>query len=192
MCKIVHKNPVTLLKHFGYNIFAKIVIFLGVMPELFAVNCIVFGMAAYFSAVVKSPITGSILIMEMTGSFEHMLALIIVSMTAYLVADLTGGEPVYDMLLARSLAVRQKIASRIRHRRILIELSVGVNSALADATIAEISWPSEAVIVNVRRGSEELAPKDDLRLQSGDALFVLTDTGDTAALQALAAEHPDQ
>lgn len=184
--------PMLVLGSVGGAIFAKIVIFLGVMPELFAVNCIVFGMAAYFSAVVKSPITGSILIMEMTGSFEHMLALIIVSMTAYLVADLTGGEPVYDMLLARSLAVRQKIASRIRHRRILIELSVGVNSALADATIAEISWPSEAVIVNVRRGSEELAPKDDLRLQPGDALFVLTDTGDTAALQALAAEHPDQ
>ncbi|MFV0635678.1 ClC family H(+)/Cl(-) exchange transporter [Mitsuokella sp.] len=183
--------PMLVLGSVGGAIFAKIVIFLGIMPELFAVNCIVFGMAAYFSAVVKSPITGSVLIMEMTGSFEHMLALIIVSMTAYLVADLTGGEPVYDMLLSRSLAVRKKIASRIRHRRILMELSVGVNSALADATIAEISWPSAAVIVNVRRGAEELPPKEDLRLQAGDNLFILTDTGDTAALQNLAAEHPE-
>ncbi len=129
--------------------------------------------------------------MEMTGSFEHMLALIIVSMTAYLVADLTGGEPVYDMLLSRILAVRKKIASHIRHRRILMELFVGVNSTLADTAIGEISWPSEAVIVNVRRGSEEIPPKEELHLQAGDNLFILTDTGDATALQNLAAERPD-
>ena len=130
--------------------------------------------------------------MEMTGSFEHMLALIIVSMTAYLVADLTGGAPVYDMLLARSLAVRKKIASRIRHRRVLLELSVGVKSALDGRTVASALWPSGCVLVNVRRGPHELAPRDGLELQAGDALFVLTDADDTAALQALAAEHPDQ
>ncbi|WP_270348090.1 ClC family H(+)/Cl(-) exchange transporter, partial [Mitsuokella multacida] len=184
--------PMLVLGSVGGAVFAKVAIFFQWMPELFAVNCIVFGMAAYFSAVVKSPITGSILIMEMTGSFEHMLALIIVSMTAYLVADLTGGAPVYDMLLARSLAVRKKIASRIRHRRILLELSVGVKSALDGKTPADALWPSGCVLVNVRRGPHELAPRDDLVLQAGDALFVLTDADDTAALQALAAEHPDQ
>ena len=184
--------PMLVLGSVGGAVFAKVAIFFQWMPELFAVNCIVFGMAAYFSAVVKSPITGSILIMEMTGSFEHMLALIIVSMTAYLVSDLTGGAPVYDMLLARSLAVRKKIASRIRHRRVLLELSVGVKSALDGRTVANALWPSGCVLVNVRRGPHELAPRDGLELQAGDALFVLTDADDTAALQALAAEHPDQ
>ena len=184
--------PMLVLGSVGGAVFAKVAIFFQWMPELFAVNCIVFGMAAYFSAVVKSPITGSVLIMEMTGSFEHMLALIIVSMTAYLVSDLTGGAPVYDMLLARSLAVRKKIASRIRHRRVLLELSVGVKSALDGRTVASALWPSGCVLVNVRRGPHELAPRDGLELQAGDALFVLTDADDTAALQALAAEHPDQ
>lgn len=184
--------PMLVLGSVGGAVFAKIAIFFHWMPELFAVNCIVFGMAAYFSAVVKSPITGSVLIMEMTGSFEHMLALIIVSMTAYLVSDLTGGEPVYDMLLSKSLAVRDKIARRIRHRRILLEVSVGVKSALDGAVVAQAGWPSSCVLVNVRRGPQELAPRDELRLQSGDALFVLTDADDTAALQGLAAEHPDQ
>ena len=184
--------PMLVLGSVGGAVFAKVAIFFQWMPELFAVNCIVFGMAAYFSAVVKSPITGSVLIMEMTGSFEHMLALIIVSMTAYLVSDLTGGAPVYDMLLARSLAVRKKIASRIRHRRVLLELSVGVKSALDGRTVASALWPSGCVLVNVRRGPHELAPRDGLVLQAGDALFVLTDADDTAALQALAEEHPDQ
>ena len=52
---------------------------------------------------MKSPVTGSILILEMTGSFQHMLALLVVSLTAYVISDLTGGRPVYDELLDRAL-----------------------------------------------------------------------------------------
>ena len=48
----------------------------------------------------------------MTGSFAHMLPLILVSMTAYLVSDLTGGQPVYDMLLQRSLRLRDRARAR--------------------------------------------------------------------------------
>ena len=136
--------PMLVLGSVGGAVFAKVAIFFQWMPELFAVNCIVFGMAAYFSAVVKSPITGSVLIMEMTISFEHAFALIIVSMTAYLVSDLTGGAPVYDMLLARNLAVPEG-RGRIRHRRVLLELSVGVKSALDGRTVANALWPSGCV-----------------------------------------------
>lgn len=130
--------PMLVLGSLGGAVFAKLAIVLGVLPAPFAVNCIVFGMAAYFSAVVKSPITGSILIMEMTGSFEHMLALIIVSMTAYLVADLTGGQPVYDMLLERSLAVREKIKRRIRRKRILLELPVAWAASWREPSLARL------------------------------------------------------
>ncbi|MDD6382897.1 MAG: ClC family H(+)/Cl(-) exchange transporter [Selenomonadaceae bacterium] len=181
--------PMLVLGSLGGAVFAKLAIVLGVLPAPFAVNCIVFGMAAYFSAVVKSPITGSILIMEMTGSFEHMLALIIVSMTAYLVADLTGGQPVYDMLLERSLAVREKIKRRIRHKRILLELPVGMGSQLAGTIIGKAAWPAGTLLVNVRRGGEELSPQGGLRLQDGDYLYILTDERDTWQLQELARER---
>jgi len=41
----------------------------------FTVHWIVLGMAAYFVAVVRAPITGAILILEMTGSFHLLLAI---------------------------------------------------------------------------------------------------------------------
>lgn len=68
-----------------------------------AVLFTIFGMAGFFAAVVKAPITGSILIMELTGSFSHLMALIIVSGVAFLISDLCGGRPVYSALLDRSL-----------------------------------------------------------------------------------------
>ncbi len=95
--------PMLVLGAAGGAVFAKVMIMAGMMPAMYFADIIVFGMAAYFAAVVKSPVTGSILILEMTGSFQHMLALMVVSLTAYLVSDITGGRPVYDELLERAL-----------------------------------------------------------------------------------------
>ena len=108
--------PMLVLGALAGNIFAAGAESFGVLPASFAVCAIVYAMAGYFSAVVKSPITGVILIMEMTGSFAHLLPLMIVSMVAYIVADLTGGRPVYEMLLARNIALQKKAASAYRAR----------------------------------------------------------------------------
>lgn len=95
--------PMLVLGAAGGAVLAKLMVLAGLLPAMYYADIIVFGMAAYFSAVVKSPVTGSILILEMTGSFQHMLALLVVSLTAYVISDLTGGRPVYDELLDRAL-----------------------------------------------------------------------------------------
>ena len=106
--------PMLVLGALGGALFAKMAVACGLLEPQWTVNCIVFGMAAYFSAVVKSPVTGAILIMEMTGSFDHMLSLMLVSMTAFLVAEWAGSEPVYDMLLNRSLLIMDKARDYIK------------------------------------------------------------------------------
>lgn len=95
--------PMLVLGAAGGAVLAKLLVLAGLLPAMYYADIIVFGMAAYFSAVVKSPVTGSILILEMTGSFQHMLALLVVSLIAYVISDLTGGRPVYDELLDRAL-----------------------------------------------------------------------------------------
>ena len=184
--------PMLVLGALGGAIFSKLALLLGILDPAYAVHLVVFGMAAYFSAVVKSPVTGSILIMEMTGSFQHILALICVSMAAYLVTDMAGGQPVYDELLQRSLRLRERIRTRLHRRRVLIELVVGAGSSMDGASLAAMrseAWPSHAVIVNIRRGTEELIPADSLQLLAGDYLYILTDDTDIAVLHTLGNEH---
>lgn len=72
----------------------------------YAAAFIVFGMAGYFAAVVKAPVTGSILIMEMTGSYPALLPLVAVTIAAYVTADSLGAEPVYDVLLDRTRRIK--------------------------------------------------------------------------------------
>ena len=108
--------PMLVLGALAGSIFALSGEGLGWIPENLAVCYIVYGMAAYFSAVVKSPVTGVVLIMEMTGSFSHLLPLMICAMTAYLVSDLMGSAPVYDMLLERNLAKRERARAALEKR----------------------------------------------------------------------------
>lgn len=178
--------PMLVLGAIGGALFAAFVGAFHLAPPEYAANFIVFGMAGYFAAVVRSPVTGSILVMEMTGSFQHLLALIFVSLAAYLTADFLKGEPVYDALLLRSLRRERQIAQRLSRHRAVAEFVVGVGSALDGALVREIPWPKDSLLVNVRRGESEMVPRGDLRLSAGDFLYVLLEDRDIAALQAAA------
>ena len=170
-------------------VFAKGAEAVGVMPAYYMTDCVAFAMAAYFAAVVKSPVTGSILIMEMTGSFEHMLAIITVAMSAYMVTDMTGGQPVYDMLLARSLRIRDHIRKHMRRHRVAVELVAGAGSSVVGRRIGDIAFPKHVVLVNVRRGMSEHVPSSDFELIPGDYLYFLTDDTDVACLTAMVKER---
>ena len=61
----------------------------------------IIGMAAFFTGVVRAPLTGVLLMMEMTGSVSLMAPLLIASVSAAAIATLMRGEPIYDTLRAR-------------------------------------------------------------------------------------------
>jgi CIC family chloride channel protein len=58
----------------------------------------VVGMAAFFTAVVRAPLTGIILVIEMTASFTLLLPMLAACFTAMLVPTLMGDPPIYDSL----------------------------------------------------------------------------------------------
>lgn len=76
--------------------------FFGLAP-VYVNNFVLLGMTGFFTAIVRAPLTGVILLFEMSGSISQMLSLSIVSVTAYIVATLMRSEPIYDSLLKRIL-----------------------------------------------------------------------------------------
>jgi H+/Cl- antiporter ClcA len=64
-------------------------------------NFMILGMAAFFSGVVKAPVTGIILILEMSGNFNHLWSLVLVSLSAFVTSDLIASRPIYTVLLER-------------------------------------------------------------------------------------------
>ena len=64
---------------------------------------VILGMAGLFAAIVRAPLTGIILISEMTGTLSSLLPLSLVALVSFLTAEALGGRPVYDQLLDRIL-----------------------------------------------------------------------------------------
>ena len=61
------------------------------------------GMVAFFAAVVRAPLTGIILITEMTGTTALLVPMAIAAAAAVLAATLLRDPPIYDSLRARML-----------------------------------------------------------------------------------------
>ena len=138
-------------------------------------NFIILAMAGYFTAVVRAPITGTILITEMTGSFTHLLSLSIVSIVAYIVADILASKPIYESLLERFLHnVGEKISIGNNKDKAILEFAVCMGSDLDGKQIKEVKWPSHCLLIAVKRGGEEILPKGDTVIYPGDYLVILT------------------
>jgi CIC family chloride channel protein len=67
---------------------------LGIQPEAFAV----IGMAAFFTGVVRAPMTGIVLVIEMTASFTLLLPMLGACFAAMVVPTLLRNEPIYESL----------------------------------------------------------------------------------------------
>lgn len=148
---------------------------LGLNPILVN-NMVILAMAGFFTAVVKAPITGSLLITEMTGSFATLLPVIIVSLTAYVVSDLLKTKPIYEELLNRLAAPPQKEQDRNRDTaKELLEVPIVIGSMAEDQYIRDLKWPKQALLIAVKRGGFELIPKGDTKLRTGDTILILTD-----------------
>lgn len=62
------------------------------------------GMAAFFGATVRSPVTGIVVVIEMTATTAVAIPMLAATAAAVLVAELTGSPPIYESLRERMSA----------------------------------------------------------------------------------------
>jgi CIC family chloride channel protein len=81
-------------------------------PTAFAVV----GMAAFFTAVVRSPLTGIVLVVELTGNLTLLLPMLAACFAAMLVPTLLGEPPIYDSLRESTLRIQDKLTHNTSSR----------------------------------------------------------------------------
>ncbi len=80
-------------------------------PGMFAIA----GMSGLFAAAVGAPLTGIILVGEMTSNFNIMLPVIVTCFSATIVAHILGVKPVYESLLVRTLRIAKETGQQHLH-----------------------------------------------------------------------------
>jgi len=153
--------------------FGKIVALLGLAESGQVLNFMILGMAAFFTAVVKAPVTGAVLILEMSGNFNHLSGLVLACLSAYVAADLMGSKAVYDVLLTRILRVGGPKTEIRREGMTIVEVPVGYSSLIAHRFITSVEWPKHCLVVGLTRGEDELIPRGNTEILPGDTLAVL-------------------
>lgn len=165
---------------------ANVLVSLDLINEVYTPNIIIIGMVSLFAASVRSPITGTLLILEMTGDFGHLMALALGSAVAYITAELLKGEPIYDALLKKSLSAKPDRACE--EERNIVEVPIGSGSLLEGKKIRDVPRMKQTIIIDLKRHGESVIPDPDIRLQAEDFLYILTAGKNAAALKRLGEE----
>lgn len=148
--------------------------YLGLDP-VYINNFILLAMAGFFTAIVRAPVTGIILIFEMTGSLSHLLSITTVAIVAYIVADLVKSKPVYESLLENLLKKKNLPTPKGIQEKILLDFTINVDSHLDNQLIKDITWPNHCLIVSLRRESNEFIPRGNTYLKPGDNIIIMCD-----------------
>lgn len=156
----------------------KVVAMMGIGSGLTVAACAVAGMCAMFSGIVRAPLTGVVLIGEMTGSFDMMLPLLVASFAAYIVAESLHDTPIYEALLQRVAASRGFDFEE--EERQLVEFEIKPGSPLIGVALKDAGLPSGALIVLCALQGNEFVPNGDTVLEAHTRISVVTTSAESA------------
>jgi CIC family chloride channel protein len=139
----------------------------------------VIGMAAIFTGSVRAPLTGMVLILEMTANYDQLLALGVACLTAYLAAEVLRDEPIYEGLLADDLSRRGPEVGMEGDEPRSVVIGVQRGSALEGRAIRDGNFPAACIVVGVERAGREVLPAAELVLLPGDHITVLVPSHET-------------
>jgi CIC family chloride channel protein len=145
----------------------------------------VVGMAAYFSAIVRAPLTAIVLMVEMTGNYSLVLPLVVACLTAAGIADFLRDRPVYEALLERDLLRTQP--SPHLDSAILVDLTIAPGAPFDGKRVRDLGLPPGSLVITLRRQMRESIPTADSHLTANDQITVLVAPDAAAALPLLRA-----
>lgn len=140
----------------------------------FSILYVLIAMTAFFTAVVRSPITGIILILEMSGNFSNLFVLVLASTVSYATSELLKQESIYELLFNNSF---EKKETKHSNKIVTLKIPVLRNSFVSNKMIKDIQWPENLLIVGIERdGKIEVIPNGETVIQELDFLILLTDS----------------
>lgn len=141
---------------------------ISMAPQAFAVA----GMAGLLTAIVRTPITGIILIMEMTHNYDQLFPLLATCMIAYIIVERFRSQPIYDALLDYDLC-RQGVCSQGQREVFVLETLVESDAPIIGRFVRNAGLPIGCLIISILRNAQEIIPHGDTEILVGDQLTLV-------------------
>ena len=150
-------------------------IWLALNPEI-APYCdllVMICMSAFFTTVVRAPITSIVMICEFTGSFAALLPVIIAVSIGYIIGEMLRTDGIYELLLE---AYEEETGIPERSEKLVFTLHVSPNSIAVKREVRDVLWPGNARVKEILRGEEHIMPEGGTVLHADDILTVIVKT----------------
>ena len=137
-------------------------------------------MAAFFTCVVKAPITGIVMVFELTGQFTHFLPAVIGIIIGYIVGILFKTDAIYEKSLEGYIKEEKlyKNYKKVRQSFVVREQSKAVGMA-----IREVIWPSNGLVIElISANGEHSVPDGESVLYAGETIVFECETDDEKEL----------
>ena len=129
---------------------------------------IIITMAAYFTTVVRAPVTGIIMIFEFTGEFGFLLPALLGVCIGYIIGEVFRTQSVFEKCL--DLIVEdQHVQTGAVKRRVVLEVEEG--SYAEGRAVRSVLWPAGGMVTEVVSSSgERFVPDGKTVLSAGDRI----------------------
>ena len=111
----------------------------------------------------------------MTKTFEHLIALSIVVIVSYYVAEALKVAPIYDTLFERQLKDKNLLSPKERELGdySVFEYTITEDLKIIGKSLREINFPRHLIIMSIEREGTEIVPTADDLILLGDKITVL-------------------
>lgn len=130
------------------------------------------GMAALLAASVRAPLTGVVLIVEMTGEYGLLYSLLVGAFVASLTAEALKDKPVYDALMERDLHL-SGVEVHSSSEPLLLEVLIEPHSTMDGIRVKNLRLPLGAILTTIERDMRQIVPGGSTILRAGDMITVL-------------------
>jgi len=121
---------------------------------------------------VRAPLTGVVLIVEMTGEYSLLYSLLVGAFVADLVAGALRDQPIYEALMERDLKLSGAQVSP-DEEPILVEVLVEPRSTMDGRRVKDLHLPPGAILATLERGSRHVVPGGSTVLRAGDMVTMM-------------------
>ena len=140
----------------------------GGMDGAYSDYLVIICMAAFFTCIVKAPVTGIVMVFELTGQFTNLIPAIIGVVIGYLVGMLFRTEGIYEKNLAQFIK-DEKIYDSFK--KVRVNITVMPHSRAEGRKVRQIIWPANGLVTErVTAAGEASVPDGETLLCAGDKL----------------------
>jgi len=122
------------------------------LDEAFFPLLVVIGMASFFSASVRTPLTAAIFAVEVFSGLQNLLPIFVAILISYMIVEIIGVTSINEIAMEREIHREHKGK---RRQTVDVELTALPGSFAIGKEPRDILWPAFCHVLSVREGEQD-------------------------------------